>query len=85
MSKVHKKVFMCEEEDKTSDDALERKLALLGEFIEPSALDIKPVFIQNMMVISLAQGELANINSFKAPADKLQVRSVISLLIKMVY
>ena len=32
------------------------------------------------MVISLAQGELANINSFKAPADKLQVRSVDNIL-----
>ena len=51
------------------DEALNRRAQLLS-FLTPAALDIKPE-LQNDLVFSLAQDKLKKINSYKAPADKV--------------
>lgn len=51
------------------DEVLARRAQMLA-FLTPDAFDIKPE-LRNDLVFSLAQDKLKKINSFKAPADKV--------------
>ena len=70
MTKLHPSTFAVTGDDKRADEHLARRVAALRTFIRPEHLDI-PAHFRVETSWRLAEDELAKVNHFKAPRDKL--------------
>jgi hypothetical protein len=70
MTKLHPSTFAVTIGDKRADKHLTRRVAALRTFIRPEHLDI-PAHFRVETSWRLAEDELAKVNHFKAPRDKL--------------
>lgn len=70
MTKLHPSTFAVTGDDKRADKHLARRAAALRTFIRPEHLDI-PAHFRVETSWRLAEEELAKVNHFKAPRDKL--------------
>ena len=70
MTKLHPNTFAVTGDDKRADEHLARRVAALRTFIRPEHLDI-PAHFRVETSWRLAEDELAKVNHFKAPRDKL--------------
>ena len=70
MTKLHPSTFAVTGDDKRADKHLARRAAALRTFIRPEHLDI-PAHFRVETSWRLAEDELAKVNHFKAPRDKL--------------
>eukprot|EP00232_Nephroselmis_pyriformis_P016752 CAMPEP_0182878542 /NCGR_PEP_ID=MMETSP0034_2-20130328/15419_1 /TAXON_ID=156128 /ORGANISM="Nephroselmis pyriformis, Strain CCMP717" /LENGTH=304 /DNA_ID=CAMNT_0025011431 /DNA_START=96 /DNA_END=1007 /DNA_ORIENTATION=+ len=70
MTKLHQNTFDVDPAEKERDELLSTKMAALQKFLLPEHMEIPPQF-HNEEEWVLAQKNLLQINSYKAPRDKL--------------